>query len=276
MVDRRSPESKWGFVAIATGIVLGGLSIAVSSFHPLWSLFGVDAGHELEAVQSTALATFFVIVGFLAALYLQQRDFNSAMVVQQSLLRSKLLAEQTKELNKILSSIPSAEIFTHYSGDEAMSHLTVMLPTIAVALNTRLLSKEANATRHPTLSPWDNAVRTAIQNGLTFRDVLSQGNEEMAQGRLQAFLDGDGSYEAVTLSYALPSFLNFILLYGRDGSREVWFGWIVSKQVGYEGTVIKTRERRIFDLFERWHRELFIDGTPLHLESDGSIETPSP
>lgn len=241
--------SRSGFIAIAIGTILGVLSIALPSLNSFWSIFGVVSQQE-RVGESTALAILFICLGFLLAVYLQQLDF-----------KSDVLKLQDEKLERLISAIPSIHIYSRYSGDEAMVFIASLLPITKMALNTRILTEEMNKTNHPVLSPWDNAVRSAVKNGLTFRDVVSKGNESIANGRSQAAIGGSGIYEASFVEHSLPSFMNFIVLEGRDGSLEVWFGWIVSKSAGYEGTVIRTGDAHIVQLFERWHREMFNAGT---------------
>jgi len=254
-------------ISIAAGMALGVLSLALPSFNRMWSAFGVS--NSLRVGESTALAILFINLGFLIAVYFQQSDFSDEITSQQTEMTERLLSAQATEFSQILNALPSTEVFTYYPGEKAMSSLTAILPNMHKALNTRMLTIEANKTNHPALSPWDEAVRESVRNGLTFREVLSAGNEPLALGRIDAADGGRGIYEASLLAYNLPSFLNFIILEGRDGSSEVWFGWIVSRTAGYEGTVVRTSEGRIVKLFEQWHSELFASGEPILPQSVG-------
>jgi hypothetical protein len=236
-----------GILSIAIGTILGVLSLALSSYDQLWDFFGV--ARDLRTAQTTALAILFLSAGFLVAVYFQQGDF-----------KAELLAAQRSELAKLINSIPNTAIYTYYTGDDAMEALVAVLATVRCASNTRVLSRQLNLTLHAEASPWDQAIQNCVQSGLTFREVVSPGNEALVRNRRRSATGGKGVYEATILRHSLPSFLNFIVLEYRDGSKEVWFGWIVSRSSGFEGTVIRTAEVRIVTLFERWHSELFMAG----------------
>ncbi len=243
-------KSKLGVLSVGIGTVLGVSSLALASYDPLWNLLGV--ARDLRAAQSTGLAILFINAGFLVAVYFQQGDF-----------REDLLSEQATEFSRLICAMPTTGVFSYYTGEGAMEALAVILPTARTACNTRILSRQLSSTSHPGFAPWDTAVRQAVRAGLTFREVVSEGNEAIVRDREGATSGGRGVYEAVVLRNTLPSFLNFIVLESRDGSREVWFGWIVSRGSGFEGTVIRTSEVRIVTLFERWHSELYLAGHPV-------------
>lgn len=244
---RKSGRSTWGIWSLIIGTALGVLSLALPSFNPLWNLFGV--ARDLRAAESTALGILFVNIGFLVALYFQQGDFKAEMLLAQRV-----------ELQKLSNSIPTTSLYSYYTGDDAMAALVAILPTVRCASNTRILSRQLNLTSHAESSPWGTAISTCINAGMTFREVVSPGSETLVKNRRQLVAGCRGVYDAVILRHSFPSFLNFIVLEMRDGSKEVWFGWVVSRTSGFEGTVIRTGEARIVTLFERWHSELFTAG----------------
>ncbi|HEV2889182.1 MAG TPA: hypothetical protein VGX28_02300 [Frankiaceae bacterium] len=223
------------------------LSLALVSYDRLWSFLGV--ARDQRAGQSTGLAVLCVCIGFLVAVYIQQCDFHA-----------ELIQAQAQEFAAFRSALPPADTYSYYTGTEAMALLVNAISTARVAKNTRILSPKLSETSHSAGSSWDLAIRQAVAAGLTFREVVSRDNEALTRDRLSAAEAGVGRYEASILLHSLPSFLNFIVLEKVDGSREVWFGWVVSRTAGFEDVVVRACEDHIVRLFERWHSELFLAG----------------
>ncbi|HVF03197.1 MAG TPA: hypothetical protein VNA20_00010 [Frankiaceae bacterium] len=223
------------------------LSLALVSYDRLWTVLGV--ARDQRAGQSTGLAVLCVCIGFLVAVYIQQCDFHA-----------ELIQSQAREFSEFRSVLPASDTYRYYTGTEAMALLVSALPTARVAKNTRILSPKLSETSYAAGSPWDLVIRQAVAAGLTFREVVSRDNEALARDRLSSSVGGTGRYEASILLHSLPSFLNFIVLEKGDGSREVWFGWVVSRAGGFEDVVVRAREDHIVRLFEKWHSELFQAG----------------
>lgn len=242
MKTRRN--SVLGILSIAVGTAIAVVSLMLASYNPLWNAFGVAPA--ARGSQSTGLAILSINLGFLAAVYFQQSDF-----------RIQVLEEQSTRITGLLRSLPSTGLYDYHTGDEAMQTLAALLPTLRTVWNTRIFTQRDNPTDHPAYSMWNNAIRGSVLAGLTFKEVMSQGNQDLAQERRAATRGGRGSYQASILRYPLPSFLNFSVLENHDGSKEVWFGWVISRAGGFEGPVIRTSETRIVAMFEHWHGELF-------------------
>jgi hypothetical protein len=236
--------------SIAVGFLLGFLSLFLPSFDALWQFFGV--AQEQRVLLSIALALMFSNVGFLLAMYFQQTDF----MAQQS-------DQSARQVASIVSMIPSTKLYLFQTGDEAMITLAKLLPTVKTVWNTRIFTGSTNPTNHPGFSAWDTALRDSVRLGLTFREVVSAGNEDLARLRQHSVVGGRGVYEASVLRYQLPSFLNFCVVESHAGTKEVWFGWVISRGSGFEGTVVRTAEARVVALFEHWHGELFGSGRPV-------------
>jgi hypothetical protein len=246
----RKQSSRNAFTSIALGTLVGIASLMLTSFDALWSSLGVVP--DLRPVQAGAVAILAVNLGFLLAFYFQQKDFTENLVDQQNEL-----------VDALLRIIPSSALFSYYTGDDALKALARLLPDCKYALNTRIFCEELNPTHNPGFPAWETAVRSAVRRGLSFRDVLSRGNEGLVLERCRVTKGGRGIYEAALIDYEFPSFLNFIVLELVGGGKEVWFGWLISRGLGFEGPVIRTTERRIVALFESWHRDLFSGGEPV-------------
>lgn len=265
-------------MSISVATVLGFASIGLAAWGRLWDSLGVAVNDR--AALSTALAIVVLVSGFLFGLYFQQNDIKDEIVESQlqqltvslsgaekiisSLLLDSqrkvesLLQEQRKEIADFHRMIPADRLYACYSGDDAMLKLMEILQEgkARVMLNTRILSPDISKWSFAIDSPWDIAVRQAVDSGLTFREVVSPADRELAQGRLEASKGKRGHYNAWILDHKLPSFLNFSIVHYKDGRKEVLFGWVVSVTHGYEGTVIRSTDSRIVITFERWHEEL--------------------
>ncbi|TWP50497.1 hypothetical protein FKR81_20195 [Lentzea tibetensis] len=239
-------------LSIVTGLVLGVLSLNLTSFDFMWNAFGVP--RDLRAAQSTGLGILFLCTGFLLALYFQQEDF-----------RMGVLAAQQAEMARVLASWPAVDVFRYQTGEEAMTSLTARIADARTVINTRIASpKLTMAVRHGPNSPWDLAVRRAVAEGLTFREVVSTNHADLARDRSRGVVPGGhGVYEAVVIRNATPVFMNFTIFEYRDGTKEMWFGWAASRTSGFEATVVRTAEARIVALFEHWHADLFSSGQPV-------------
>jgi hypothetical protein len=250
-IQRRNTRRGQAFVAVAVGLIFSVLSVMLTAYDPLWNWLGV--ARDLRGVQTTAASITFVSLGFLLAMFFQQRDFHQE------------LEELHRESSSVLlRSLPHSELFGRYTGDEAMRIIATLLPNSRYALNTRVFAETLNPTRNVGFKEWDSALRVAIRGGLTYKDVLSVGNESLARDRCASVAGGVGEYDAVIIHHQLPLFLNFIVLESRTGSKEVWFGWLISRGSGFaETNVIRTSEARIIAVFEQWHRELFAAGLPV-------------
>jgi hypothetical protein len=232
-------------VAIAIGVILSVISVMLTTYDPLWSWLGVS--RDLRGAQTTGASILFVSLGFLVAVYYQQQDFNES-----------LLTAQQDLTNRLLQSLPHAGVFSRHTGDESMRIIAALLPLSRYALNTRVFPESLNPTKNIGFREWDVSLRAAVRAGLTYKDVVSIGNEDLAKDRYASVAGGAGQYDAVLLEHSLPSFLNFIVLESHSGAKEVWFGWLITRGSGFaETTVIRTNEEQIIAIFEQWHRELF-------------------
>ncbi|MFD4635920.1 hypothetical protein ACFWN2_01325 [Lentzea sp. NPDC058436] len=249
MPDRK--RSRRGLVSVAVGIVLGVVSMALPSFDSLWSFLGV--ARDLRTGHSTALAILFLCLGFLVALYFQQEEFKAEL--ERSL---------RNESARLEAGLPAFGLLTRQTGDEAMATLTALVATARTVANTRISPPKVEvAARHGAGSAWDVALREALARGLTYREVVSPNHSDLARARKAAIAGSTGVYEAVTVRNLPSPFLNFIVVEQRDGTKEVWFGWLASLTSGFDGTVVRTGETHLVSLFERWHTELLGAGTPV-------------
>ncbi|WP_089924605.1 hypothetical protein [Lentzea albida] len=247
--DRK--RSRRGLVSVAVGILLGVASMALPSVDALWAALGV--ARDLRTGHSTGLAILFLCLGFLVAQYFQQEEFKAE-------LERSLRAESAR----LEAGLPAFGLLTRQTGDEAMATLTGLVATARSVANTRISpSKVEVAARHGAGSAWDRALLAALQAGLAYREVVSPNHADLARSRRAAIAGSAGVYEAAVVRHLPSPFLNFIVVEQRDGTKEVWFGWLASRTSGFDGTVMRTGETHVVSLFERWHTELLGAGTPV-------------
>jgi hypothetical protein len=245
VTERQEMLSRRSWLYLASGALLGFLSLIFGN--PLWGLVGVSARNRAE--YSTASSVTFIVLGLAAAIVFQLNEF-----------RETVTTKQADEFARVVNAMPFSKVFIAWNGEESMERLISQLSDANVALSTRVYPRELGVIPHATGSPWDEAVCQYIRNGGTYRDVLCDASEPVAEGRILAGKTGKGFYQAVRIPSDLPSFLNFIILTLRDGRKQVWFGWLFSKTTVFDGQVFETAESRIVDLFEQWHRDLFSFG----------------
>jgi hypothetical protein len=232
----RRPPSRNALVSLALGTILGLLTFGLTSYQPLWKL--VHASGNVQASLGVGLSVIILLLGFLFAFYFQQSDYQ----------------------DELRRAIPNLTLFTVSSGDEAMRRVSQLFSSARVALNTRVFSGEFNPMANPGHSYWDQSLRSAVRDGLTFREVVSAGNLDLVCERKRDTAGGSGLYDAVVVDYNFESFMNFVLLEFLDGTKELWFGWLVSPGAGFEQHVVHTTEKQIVQMFETWHRDLYAKG----------------
>lgn len=245
---RKSP-SRNAIVSLTLGTVIGLATFAITSYQPLWKVVG--ASGEVTASLGVGLSVTILLLGFLLALFFQQADFQ----------------------DELRRAIPNLTLFELYTGEEAMHYVANLFGTARTVLNTRIFCGEFNPTENQGHSAWDKQLRAGVKSGLSFREVVSAGNTELVCDRKSHLTKVRGSYDARVVDYAFESFMNFVLLEFKDGTKEVWFGWVISTNAGFEQHVVRTTEKQVVHLFEIWHRDLCSRGrSPWE---SGSAPTPS-
>ena len=217
--------------------------------------------YDLRASLSIGLSVFVLLLGFVLAIYFLMAEWTDEIARGNEAL-----------LVRMMHTIPQLDHFTFHTGDESMKIIGDQFAKAKIALNTRIFNGDYNPRSNTGFEVWDRGLRRAVRNGLTYKEVVSRGNRELCISRANGAIGGKGTYDAVWINYTLPCFLNFVILEYEGGVKEVWFGWLVSRGVGFENYSIRTTEARIVHMFENWHRHLFAEGNDLHLQSDEQLE----
>jgi hypothetical protein len=235
-------------ISISLGTVFGVATLVLADKNPIWAW--LDVPIDLRAPLSSALSIFFLLFGFLYGLISHQQEVKAELI------------DLAKDIRH---DIPDATLFSVYDGADAFRRISNRLSDVQSALNTRIFQDDYSPD-HAGFGQWDRSLRIAIKRGLNYSEVMSVGNLRVARSRAAAAVGSKGHYRASIISFALPSFCNFVVFRDADGSREVWFGWLIAHGAGFE-MVVRTSESHVVDLFEQWHRDLYgfgdeVTGTP--------------
>jgi hypothetical protein len=249
-------------IAVILSVLFGAGSVWLGTYDPLWTMLGLS--NDLRGSLTIALSLFVLLAGFLIAYYLQQSDVRDRLTALGERLPS--------ELREAINSQPQVDVLAVVNGDQALRLLCERIKTAEVVLNTRITAGTTIYSITPkSLENWERAMRAAIRAGAIFREVVSEGWQDLARERVAALAGYKGIYEASRIPFLLPAFLNFTVMQHTDGSKEVWFGWIMSPTHGVEQACMRSTERRLVQLFESWHAALFAGGATVAADSRPSV-----
>ena len=192
---------------------------------------------------------FFLLSSFIIALNGRFSDFH----------------EETEALiRKIQSQTPQMPLFAVMSGDDALLELCFSLKRAKIALNTRMLSDDAEA-GYPSQvgKKYEATTKASVRAGLTLKDVVSNKWLPYCQSLSRELSNASGDYRGYHIGSSFPSFLNFIVLEYPEGHKEVFFGWAISPGRGFEQPCFRTNEVRLVQFFKNWHEDLCAFGTPI-------------
>lgn len=217
----------------------------------IWDYFGIKS--ELAKSSLTISSSIFIMfIGFFLTFY----DLLNSLRNDFILLKNEIAEE-------VFSSVPNYDKLNSYTGTEAILILSKKLSFAKLALNTRFTPQEFGRLYSPETSVWNKSICRHIKNGLQFREVSCySGTDECHEMNksLKLIKGIKGSYKASQIDLNISSCINFIVLYFRDGTKEVWFGWILTKGKELEKICFKSSNGNLIDMFEDWHASLFNDG----------------
>ena len=234
---------RFDIICVAFGVFLAAVSIWLGTYDPLWQWIGVP--EALRGSLTTAVSIFILLVAFLLSFYSQQ----SLML---------------RQIYEVTSGLPHVEFLESMNGNEAFLLLTMRISEAKSVLNTRLFPGDSRSGySENTMAKWQAKIRSGIRSGLVFRDVLSPGLESTARECLAEYSGRKGMYEAVVVSSGTAPMMNFTVLTLSDGTKEVWFGWVMSPGYGFDQPCFRSRDARLTGFFEKWFAELFSSGSHL-------------
>jgi hypothetical protein len=150
--------------------------------------------------------------------------------------------------------------FETYDSERALLILAERLKEATYVYNTRITGKNVKKTPYSKKAMiWHEALKDFVPKDGTFlKEILS--NLWIPEIQDLLLLD---DYRAYNLNYEVTSFLNFIILYYKDGSKEVWIGWLLSEHKHLEQPCFVFREEKIVSLFMDWFKDLQKDSTEI-------------
>jgi hypothetical protein len=241
-------------IAVVLALLFGMFGVWLGTYDPLWEKLSIEA--DLRGSLTTALSLFLMLSGFFIAFYLQHAGIQEQLLDIRKNLPAELLAAS--------QSGPQVDVFGVADGNQALRRLSERVKLAKVVLNTRITTGTSRfVTETDSLMTWERSIRAAVRSGTVFREIVSEGWKDLAMERAAELVRCKGLYEASCIAMPLPAVLNFIVLQYADGTKEVWFGWIMSSTYAFDQACIISSERRVVQLFENWHATLFSSGTPV-------------
>lgn len=236
---------KLEILSIVIGIFMSVFGLVFGSYDPLWDQFDVNA--DVRGGLTIGLSLFFLLLGFLFAIYLKSQS-------QEEILN--------QTLNDLKYQIPQLSTFKVMDANSALSYLECQLPLIRSMINTRIASNQNAGYSTTEGKSYNAAIEKSIKKGLQLREIVNKPWQESAENRKQSLTSiilgqVNGSYEFQVVDTALPSFLNFSVLAYLDGRKEVIFGWAITKGRRFEQKCFVSDERSIVEFFESWFYDLY-------------------
>lgn len=171
-------------------------------------------------------------------------------------LSKDLSANEVNFIPILASSTP----FETYDSERGLLILSERLNESVHVYNTRIIGKNVSKIPYSKKAMiWQEALKSFVPKDGTFlKEILSNLWIDEIQDLL--LLD---DYKAYKLNYEVTSFLNFVILYFKDGSKEVWIGWLLSEHKHLEQPCFVFREEKIVSLFMDWFKDLQRDSTEI-------------
>lgn len=248
-------EKDWAWpeiLLILLSLVLGGISIWLTTWDPLWQLLNVQ-DVEMRTTLGVALSIVLVLFPILIALYQQSNRLERRV-------SAEIGAESDRIVERLCQLIPQMTRLAVMRGDVAYEYLVSNLPLAQRAWNTRLAG--------PGVDPKYNseggrryreALSRALIGGLRFDEVVSTAwqadavrLEEEVRWKRPAH-----DYTYHVLEGDIPPMVNFTVLQYPGNRTEVVAGWLNSRITGgFDPMAAIFRELRIVNYFQTWYDEL--------------------
>ncbi len=171
--------------------------------------------------------------------------------------KSWYVYESTHKHNELPFALPINNIATFeiFGSDKALKELASRLPRAKKVYNTRIPGKDVNLYLQKQSAAWREAVRHFVAEPKhLFVEVLGQALKNDASN-----LIGSPGYKPFCFPCALTSFLNFIILEYKDGTKEVWIGWVINPLSILEQPCFVFTDDSIVQLFHGWFKDLLND-----------------
>jgi hypothetical protein len=210
----------------------------------------------VESRNSLALGASFLIL--LAGAFYTIIDLINSLKDEFSKTR--------KDSADLISSAVNSGTLVSYDGVQALTELSERLQFSKLALNTRLTPEHFGEIYSATTSNWNSAIAKNIKRGLIFREVVSNSGigpaKELAE-LVKSASRNKGNYFGSEIGLDHQTSLNFIVLHLNDNTKEVWFGWLLTKGRQLEKRCFRSSNKELIDVFEDWHGALMAGGTSI-------------
>lgn len=228
----------------ALSVALGAASLLVGD--TLLDALGIAATSRPS--YATAFSVFFLLVGFLLIQYSQQ--------VRATAYVSEQVEQVAARLQARIPIVQGVEVVTT---DDAFEALAIHLRSATHIWNTRIAPPEAVVSYDtPASKRYERALRQALNQGASMRDVVSSDWREEAVAVAERIAPTGGTYRwRLVARTDMPPFLNFIVVETRPGVRIGYCGWAVSRDRGYEQPCLQVNDARVIDYLLDLHRELY-------------------
>lgn len=202
--------------------------------------FGLLAKPEYVPIGSCSIGILALLIG--------DRIASSITISSQN-------EHQRQKLEEYISSTPLLNLITEFRDcDTAMEYLTSRMPFAHTIWNTKI---SGDSIEPRDGSRYESALKQSIKLGLDYKDIVSAGFDEYANGLQKNAQGKKGTYSYKTLTDHPNSFINFVIIRDRNGDEELIFGWATSKNRGNEQSAFKVMDKRIISFFKEYHGDLF-------------------
>jgi len=221
----------------------------------IWDYLGVK-GELAKSSLTIGSSLMIVFSGFFLTLY----DLIGSVKIELQSVKRNIFEE-------MISAFPNYPPLNTYSGNEGLMLLCGKLSITKLALNTRFTPKEFGVLYSPEISVWNDEILKNLGRGLIFREVVCNSGTTEARRLISDIRASErikGAYKCVEIVPNINSCINFIVLHLNDGTKEVWFGWVLSKGAELERLCFKSIDKDLVNMFEDWHTSLSNDGDKIY------------
>ncbi len=177
---------------------------------------------------------------------------NEDAVLQQA----SLTEIPTDSIVNIPTTPLKSENVESWSSEIGLIKLAERIQEADLVLNTRVVGRNVKENYYTKKSlVWEEAISTYVKAGGIFKEIVSsifRKEYELHQS------EGEG-YQAEILDPKWSSFINFTVIHFKDGSKELWFGWLVHEHKGLEQPCFVLKDMGLVQFFENWFYDIFKD-----------------
>jgi len=234
-------------LAALFGILLSALGIVFGD--QVWSLIGIN-DPQLKGNLTLAFTILSILSGFLITYYL---------------ILGRIDDKSNNLINEIKRSIPQLTVINQHGGMDGLKQVAKKLIDVSKVYNTRIIPNDYEGDLYFNVTiDWNNEIVKAVKDGLIFYDIVSGKGKDYAEKVISELEKNSenvkGRYNKVEVTLEWKSFLNFKILYFKNETTEVWFGWRISDSTTIDETCYSSSDKNLIGLFEDWYHDLLGSG----------------